>query len=234
VSIKAVVFDLDGTLAEFNLDYKAVRAEVMRFLLNQGLPASILSVNESVFEMLKKAQVYMKNNGKEKRFSAVQRDVFAIAFKYEWEAANRTSLMPGAFEALKALKTMNLKLGIFTINSEKSTNLILDRFRLRQFFDATVTREGVPRVKPDPSHLEAALKALDIKVEEVIVVGDNAVDVKSALTLKATSVGIATSDAAAKKLGETGAAHVVRSITELPALISRLNKLQQLSHSTVS
>jgi phosphoglycolate phosphatase len=224
VSIKAIVFDLDGTLAEFNLDYKAVRAEVMRFLLNQGLPASILSVNESVFEMLKKAQVYMTNNGKEKRFSAVKRDVYAIAFKYEWKAANRTSLMPGAFEALKALKTMNLKLGIFTINSERSTDRILDRFRLRQFFDATLTREGVPRVKPDPSHLKAALKTLDVNVEEVIVVGDNAVDVKSALALKAPSVGIATTDAAAKKLEEAGATHVVESITELPALISKLNK----------
>ena len=221
--IKAVVFDLDGTLAEFNLDYKAVRAEVMHFLLNQGLPASILSVDESVFEMLKKAQVYMQNNGKEKRFSTVKKDVLAIASKHEWEAANRTSLMPGAFEALKALKMMNLKLGIFTINSEKSTNLILDRFRLRQFFDATVAREGVPRVKPDPSHLKAALKALDVEVGEAIVVGDNAVDMKSASALKTTSVGIAVTDAAAKKLGETGAAHVVRSITELPALISRLN-----------
>jgi phosphoglycolate phosphatase len=225
VSIKAVVFDLDGTLAEFNLDYKAVRAEVMHFLLNHGLPPSILSVNESVFEMLKKAQVYMKNNGKEKKFSAAQKDIFAIAFKYEWEAANKTSLMPGAFETLKALKTMNLKLGIFTINSEKSTDLILDRFRLRRFFDATITREGVPRVKPDPSHLKAALKALGIKAEDAIVVGDNAVDVKSALALKAASVGIATTDAATKKLRETGATHVVKSITELPALISKLNKL---------
>ena len=225
MSIKAIVFDLDGTLAEFNLDYKAVRAEVMRFLLNQGLPASILSVNESIFEMLKKAQVYMKNNGKEKRLSAIKRDVSAIALKYEWEAANRTSLMPGAFAALKALKTMHLKLGIFTINSEKSTNLILDRFRLRQFFDATIAREGVTRVKPDPSHLAAALKALDVKVEEAIVVGDNAVDVKSASALKTASVGIATTDAAVKKLGEAGATHIVRSIAELPALISKLNKL---------
>ncbi|HDD69907.1 MAG TPA: hypothetical protein ENG19_02135, partial [Candidatus Bathyarchaeota archaeon] len=62
--IKAVIFDLDGTLANFNIDYKAVRAEVRSFLVKVGLPASILSLNESVFEMLKKAKIFLKNNGK--------------------------------------------------------------------------------------------------------------------------------------------------------------------------
>jgi len=42
--------------------------------------------------------------------------------------------------------------------------------------------------------------------------------------LKAPSVGIATTDAAAQKMEEAGATHVVGSITELPALISKLNK----------
>ena len=222
--IKAVVFDLDGTLAEFNLDYKAVRAEVMSFLVNQGFPASVFSVNESIFEMLKKARVYMSNNGREKEFSNIQKEAFAIALKHELEAATKTSPIPGVFDALKSLKAMKLKLGIFTINGEKSTNLILDRFRLRQYFDATVTREGVPSVKPDPSHLEAALKALNVKAEETAVVGDNAVDVKSAKALKATSIGVAVNDAAVRELERTGAMHMVRSITELPALIAKLNK----------
>ena len=46
--VKAVIFDLDGTLASFNLDYKTVRAEVRGCLLNMGVPASVLSVNESI------------------------------------------------------------------------------------------------------------------------------------------------------------------------------------------
>jgi phosphoglycolate phosphatase len=224
MTIKAVVFDLDGTLAEFNLDYKTVRAEAKRFLLNQGMPASVLSVNESIFEMLKKTQVYMQNNGKERDFAFIRQSLFDIAFKHEWEAANKTAPLPGVPETLKTLKAMKLKLGIFTINSERSVNLILDRFRLRQFFDATITRENVPRVKPDPSHLAAAVKALDMKPEEVAVVGDNAVDVKSAMALKATAIGVATSDAASRSLQQTGAVHMVRSVTELPGLIARLNK----------
>ncbi|MEM0314188.1 MAG: hypothetical protein QXQ41_06545 [Candidatus Bathyarchaeia archaeon] len=39
--IRAVVFDLDGTIVTFSMDYKALRAEVRGFLINQGVPASV-------------------------------------------------------------------------------------------------------------------------------------------------------------------------------------------------
>ncbi|MEM3536494.1 MAG: HAD hydrolase-like protein, partial [Candidatus Bathyarchaeia archaeon] len=129
MAIKAVVFDLDGTLASFNIDYRAVRAEVRSLLLRAGLPASVLSPNESIFEMLKKTEIFMKNNGQtQKAFIEIRRKVLAIAEKYELEAAKATSLIPGVMETLQALKKMNLKLGLCTINSEKSTNYILKRF----------------------------------------------------------------------------------------------------------
>ena len=52
--VEAVIFDLDGTLANFNLDFKALRAEVRSYLMRIGVPASVLNVNESIFEMLDK------------------------------------------------------------------------------------------------------------------------------------------------------------------------------------
>jgi len=224
VTIKAVIFDLDGTLAEFNLDYKTVRAEVMQFLINQGLPASIFSINESIFEMLKKAQIYMKNNDKKEEFSTIQKHVLSIAHKHELKAARETSLLSGVFEMLKTLKKMNLKLAIFTINSKKSTDLILNNFRLKQFFDAIISREAVSEVKPNPSHLTAALKALNAKADEAVVVGDSIVDMKSAKTLNVTAIGMAADSDAAKKLNHAGAKYTIKSITELPNLITQLNK----------
>lgn len=35
--VKAVIFDLDGTIVAFNIDFKAVRAEVRSFLISIGL-----------------------------------------------------------------------------------------------------------------------------------------------------------------------------------------------------
>mgnify|MGYP001123460985 CR=1 FL=1 len=107
MAVKAVVFDLDGTLASFNVDYRAVRADVRSFLMRRGLPASVLPTNESIFEMLKKAEIFMKNNGQsEKTFTDTRAKALAIAEKYELEAAKTTSLLPGVLETLKALKEM--------------------------------------------------------------------------------------------------------------------------------
>ena len=131
MAVKAVVFDLDGTIASFNIDYKAVRADVRSFLMRARLPSSILSINENIFEMLKKTEIFMKNNGKsEGAFMDIRAKASEIAENYELEAAKTTSLLSGILETLKALKKMNLKIGLCTINSEKSTNYILIRFAI--------------------------------------------------------------------------------------------------------
>ena len=225
LTIRAIVFDLDGTLAEFNLDYKAVRAEVKQLLANHGIPASLLSIKESIFEMLKKAKVYMRNVGREEEFPEVQEHILSLARRRELQAARETSPLPGVFETLKNLKIeRNLKLGIFTINSQKSTDYILVNFRLKQFFDAIITREAVSNVKPDPTHLAAALKALSAKTNETLVVGDSIADMLSAKALNVEAIGIARNDEAARKLNHAGAKHIVRSITDLPKLIANLGQ----------
>lgn len=226
MTIKAVIFDLDGTLVSFNVDYKAVRAEIRGFLINSGLPASILSVNESIFEMLKKAEIFLKNNGRpEKEFFELRQKALGIAEKYELEAAKDTSLFPGVSETLKALKNNGLKIGLCTINSEKSTSYILKRFGIKEFFDAITSRDQVKYVKPNVEHLKATLEALEIKPEEAIVVGDSPVDVRCARDLGAVAVGLLTGETSTmKELVDAGANYVITAITDLPNLIGYVNK----------
>lgn len=223
--IKAIVFDLDGTIVEFNLDYKTVRAEVKNLLVNHSFPSSIFSINESIFEMMKKAKVYMLNNGKKEHdFLEINKEVLSLASRHELKAAHETSLLPGVFEALKTLKKMNLKLGIFTINSQNSTDYILREFRLKQFFSAIIARERVTNVKPDPSHLATTLRALNVDAGEAIVVGDSVVDIQSAKTLNVASVGIARGNDGVRKLKSAGATTVIQSITDLPAYLVELKE----------
>lgn len=223
--IKAVIFDLDGTLARFNIDYKAVRAEVRNFLINRGLPASILAVNESIFEMLKKAEIFIRNCGKPANvMDEVREHALAIAEKYELEAAKTTSLLPGVLETIKALKSMNLKIGLCTVNSEKSVNYILKKFRIAELFDAKTPRNRVKQVKPNVEHLEATLKALDVKSEEAIVVGDSVIDMKCAKESGALAVGLPSGVSSPKELANAGANYLITSITDLPMLIERINK----------
>ena len=230
--IKAVVFDLDGTIVDFNLDYKAVRAEVIRLLTKEGLPPSILSLNESIFKMLKKVEICMRNNGKgEREIARVREAVLSLADRYELEAAHTTSLLPGVIETLKALREMKLKTALFTINGEKSTGYILKCFRLKPFFDAIITRESVSAVKPDPAHLEATLRALNVKEEEAMVVGDGVGDMRCAQGLNIIAVGVTTGVSSPEELTRAGATYLISSFTDLITLVQRLNKLRSNSRN---
>jgi len=223
--IKAVVFDLDGTIASFNLDYMTVRAEVRSYLIRTGVPASILAVNESIFDMLKKVEIYLKNNGKSARtINKVRNEASAIAEKYELEAARTTGLLSGVVETLQALRKMGLKIGLCTINSEKSTAYILKRFSISKFFDTVTPRNKVRYVKPNTEHLEATLKALHVSPKEAILIGDGSRDMHCARELNAIAVGLSTGISSEKELMDSGANYFVTSIADLPTLIQTINK----------
>jgi len=227
MTVKAVIFDLDGTIATFNLDFKAMRAEVRGYLMKMGVPASVLKVNESIFEMLKKTEIFTKNQGKNAgALEEIRREVLGIAERYEMEAASLTSLLPGAVDTLKALREKGLKIGLCTINSEKTTGYILARFKLAEYFDATVPRNQVNHVKPSPEHCGLALKALGVAAEETAVVGDSVVDMQSAKELNMLAVGLPTGVSTREQLVSHGANFIITSITDLPVLIERMNRLQ--------
>jgi HAD superfamily hydrolase (TIGR01509 family) len=225
LTIKAVVFDLDGTIVDFNIDFKAARAEIIHLLTQQDLPGSLLSVNESLFVTLKKVEKCMKEKGKEKlEFVKLKAKVIAVVERYEMKAARETNLILGILETLKTLREMKLKIALFTANGEKSTNHILSRFRLRQFFDAIISRESVLAIKPDPVHLEAALKALKVKPEEAIVIGDSTRDMECARRLKVLAVGVTTGFSSIEELTRAGADYLTSSSSDILGLLQKLNR----------
>jgi HAD superfamily hydrolase (TIGR01509 family) len=224
--IKAVVFDLDGTLVNFIIDYKTLRADVRSFLITQGIPSSILSLNESIFEMLNKAEIFMKNNGKTvQAIEEVYAGVFKITEKYELEAAKAIGLTPGVTDVLKALKETGLKIGLCTVSSEKTTNYILKKFNIECFFNAVTPREKVKHVKPHVEHLKTTLRALRVEPEEALMVGDSVIDMKCARELNTIAVGLPTGVSNIKELIDAGANYIITSIADLPTLIKHINKI---------
>jgi len=225
MNVEAIVFDLDGTIVDFTLDYKSARAEVIQFLNNQGFPTSIFSLNETVFEMLRKLEIYIQNQPmSHKNYSELRKHIFTILEKYELESAASTRLVPGIFETLQTLKKMAFKLGIFTVNSQKSADYILSVFRLKPFFEAVVTRDSVPDVKPNPMHLETVLRILKAKPEDTLVVGDSVLDMKAAQELKVYFVGVSTGVSSPEELTRAGVDCLITSPTDLIAVVEKLKQ----------
>ena len=224
MSIEAVIFDLDGTLAHFNLDYKSLRAEVRGYLMRAGVPGSVLDVNENIFEMLKKTEIYVKNKSKsDEAFKEVRAQTLSIAEKYETEAAASTSLLTGAVETLQELKRMKLKIGLCTTSGEKATRYILQRFKIEESFGVIVSRDKVKYVKPNTEQCELALKALDALPENTVIVGDSVVDMQSSKDLKAIAVGLPNGISTKEQLSSSGANYIITALTDLPILIKKIN-----------
>jgi phosphoglycolate phosphatase len=222
--IRAVIFDLDGTLKEFNLDIKACRTKIINFLTQQGFPRSLFSIKETAFDMLVKVKKYLTAKGLEKqKFAKIKDMVFSVVEDFELEAARTAKMFAGIQETLKALRDMKLKIALCTISSEKTTSYILKRFNLELFFDAVITRESVFEVKPHPTHLEAALNALKVESQEAVLVGDSVKDIECAIQLNVLAVGVTTGLSSIEELTCSGAHYVASSANDIPILIQQLN-----------
>jgi phosphoglycolate phosphatase len=223
--IKAVIFDLDGTLKEFNLDTKACRIKTINRLTQRGFSRSLFSLNESAFDMLKKVkESLITEDGKKQEFTKIKDMVFSVVEEFELEAAGTAKIFEGIPETLKALRDMKLEIALCTISSEKATTYILKRFHLEQFFDAVITRDSVFEVKPHPTHLAAALDALKVRSQEAMLVGDSVKDIECAVQLNVLAVGVTTGLSSLEDLTCSGAHYIASSVTDIPILVEQLNR----------
>jgi phosphoglycolate phosphatase len=223
--IKAVIFDLDGTLKEFNLDIRGCRTKIIKLLTQRGFSRSLFSLNESAFDMLKKIKKSpITEDGKKRDFAKIKDMVFSVVEEFELEAARTAKIFEDIPETLKALRDMKLKIALCTISSEKTTKYILNRFHLEQFFDAVITRESVFEVKPHPTHLEAALDALKVRSQEAVLVGDSVKDIECAVQLNVLAVGVTTGLSSLEELTRSGAHYIASSVTDIPILVEQLNR----------
>ena len=221
-TLKAVIFDLDGTLVTFNLDVTSCRKEVIQYLTKQGISRDLFSMKETAFDMLIKVKNHLGTNATEEQLQRIKTKVFSIVEKYELKSAKETKLFTGIPEALKALKDMNMKLAVCTISGTKAAEYILERFEIGHFFDAILTRDDVVAVKPHSIHLQKVLETLDVLPQEAVLVGDSTKDMACAEKLKVLTVGVTTGLSSHEDLTHSGTNYIASSVTDIPKLVLQL------------
>jgi len=105
MKVRAVVFDLDGTLVRFDIDNAALKREVIMALSKRGIPASMFSAEDSLTELLDKVEAYLNayNMGNDAK-RRIWAEIFKEIGRFEEEAMSTASLMPGAYEVLSSLR----------------------------------------------------------------------------------------------------------------------------------
>jgi phosphoglycolate phosphatase len=174
--VRAVLFDFDGTLVHLNIDFAQMRAGVEAILpqydLHVGASASRYTL-ELVEECVKTLTV--RDGGE--TAAAFRRDAEAAIIAVEVGAADEAGIHQGVPELLRWLRVEGVRVGIVTRNCRAAVDRILDRNRL--VYDILLTRDDVELVKPDPEHLLAALRALEVEPGHALMVGDHPMDVRA-------------------------------------------------------
>lgn len=135
--------------------------------------------------------------------------------------ADESRPFPGMVEALAALRGAGARLAVCTNKPTELAQALLDALALSELFEAIVGPDAAPARKPDPRHLEAAVRAAGGSIERAVMVGDAATDAGAARAAGAPLV-LVSFGYTDIPVAELGADVLIDHFDELPQACLRL------------
>jgi len=149
--LQGVIFDLDGTLVDSDLDFDQIRRDI------GFVQGPILEFRDRHATQEQKAHID------------------AVLERHEKRAAETCTLKDGAAALVEALRGCGLKVALLTRNSAASVGTVMARHGLK--FDTIVSREdSAPKPAPEPVFL--ICRRLGIEPSRTLMVGDYKYDVE--------------------------------------------------------
>ena len=220
VKISAVIFDLDGVLADSEPWWNEIDAKL---LAHYGVDyhgechQEVLGVSYRLaIEFYKKAfNITAPTEEMMKRRGEIATEFFA----------NKIGLFPGTKELLEELLQLKLRLeppirlGLATSSLGASARPFLDRHQLTKYFDVIVTGDEVDHGKPAPDIYLRTSEKLHVTVRECLVIEDALAGIAAAKAANMRVVAIPDRRFVDPRKYEKQADYVLSGLNELPALI---------------
>jgi len=212
-SFRAVIFDLDGVLADSEPWWNEIDAKL---LAQYGVRyrgeyhRNVLGVSYRLaVEFFKKAfGLSVSTDELIQRRGEIATEFFA----------NRVGLFPSAKEVLQELRRMNLHLAVATSSVSASARPFLDRHQLTAFFDVIVTGDEIEHGKPHPDiYLRAAAK-LNVAADACLVIEDALAGIAAAKAAKMCVAAIPDRRFVDPHEYEKEADYLLGSLSEIPSL----------------
>lgn len=190
-SIKVIFFDLGFTLINFDGDfYQGINDSYVALagsLVNLGIPIKIEDFTRKFDQIISEyyrareidlierpVERYLDQTLAAFGYENVSEEIIQSALTEMYkETEAQWQIEPDAIRTLEKLKAHGYRLGLITnaANSPDSNRLI-DKFDLRRFFDAILISADEKIRKPDTRIYSRALKKMNVKPDEAVMVGD--------------------------------------------------------------
>jgi phosphoglycolate phosphatase len=176
-NIKAILFDLDGTLFETAPEL----SEAVNLML-KDLEMVELKTNEIKRFIGKGAANLIKQSlevsSKKDPIPSFAKAEKLFAHHYSLISAN-SHMFEGVEKAITELKAKDFLLGCVTNKPTIYTEALMNHSRLSDFMDIIVSGDTTEKKKPDPLPILHALNQLNIEPKDTIMVGDSVADIEA-------------------------------------------------------
>ena len=217
-STKVFLFDFDGTLARLNIDFQALRLEILALAQDFGLREPILPEPPYLLELTYalSAELAVREPGQAAVF--LDRSLSLIEAR-EQQAASPENLFPYTPRVLAGLLQENYQIAILTRNSGASVRQVFPD--IDRYCHLFLPREAVLRPKPDPGHLLEALHRFQVPARKAVMVGDHPLDILAGKNTGTRTIGVLTGRTGAVELQAAQADIVLSDVAELLDLVCK-------------
>lgn len=217
--VKAVLFDLDGTIANtlkdladasnFALDFygfPTYETEKYRYFVGRGIPNLIKNIVPS-------------EKGDEQTLQRVMAKFFEY---YNVHYADNTCVYSGVPELFETLQKMGIKFAVVTNKAHSAAIEVVKRL-YGDTVSVVIGQSDAYPIKPAPEMPTAAAKQLGVQTTDCLFVGDSGVDCQTGVNCGAVSVGVSWGFREKDELWSNGAKYIVDTPEEIIDIIKRLN-----------
>jgi 2-phosphoglycolate phosphatase len=185
-SIRALVFDLDGTLIDSRGDIAAAVNHTLstsgRDTLSERTIASF--VGDGASKLLQRATGLVPEAPEFERLLTLFRAYYTA------HATIFTQLYPNVRETLSTLTQLPFKLALCTNKPRMTTDRVLFELDLSRYFEVVVCADDLPFQKPHPAPLLHIAERLGVLPSEIVMIGDGPQDVNCGKAAGARTVGV--------------------------------------------
>lgn len=213
--IKAIIFDLDGTLLDTLPD--------IHICLNGCL--NYFSLPELSFETTKK---FVGNGAKKlveravgERSDAAEKVYKLYSERFASCDNSHTGLFPYEAETLKKLISSGIKLNVVTNKPQRATDNVFAKYLANFGFSIVLGQTEYYPLKPNPASTLAILDKLRLTKEECVFVGDGETDVETARAAGLECISVLWGYRSREELAAAGATCFARDFAELGEMLLR-------------
>ena len=185
--IKAIIFDMDGTIIETTSHDLSAWQEVLgKYGIELSFEEYKQLLGRSSQEIIR---IYMPDLSKEKSQQVEEKKHGFFSKSIRQKGITITA---GLSDFIKLLKQHGYKLALATAGSRKKVDILKKYISLDEYFSVIVTASEVTKAKPDPAIFLKVAEKFSIKPEECLVIEDAPKGVEAAHNAGMKSIAITT------------------------------------------